>query len=254
MSEQFSPRATGQSWLAQMPPLVRLILIVNVLVFAIPYVADLAGVRYKSMLVSDLLLIWGAKDNIAIAAGDQYYRFITMMFLHGGILHLLFNSMAIASIGGELERLMGTSRFAALYAVGGLAGGVASYVFTANPSVGASGAVFALLGAEMIFIIINRRLFGAEARQLLGNIGFTALINIGIGLTIPNIDNMAHIGGLIGGVLVGFCVVPRLVPVRSLEGVTVGHRYLGWGWWGVSAVLVGLIVTIMTVVPAFVGE
>lgn len=253
MSEQFSPRPSGPSWLAQMPLLVRIILIVNVLVFAIPYVADLAGVRYKSMLLSDLLLIWGAKDNIAIAAGDQYYRFITMMFLHGGVLHLLFNSMAIASIGGELERLMGTSRFGALYAVGGLAGGVASYVFTANPSVGASGAVFALLGAEMVFIIVNRRLFGAEARQLLGNIGFTALINIGIGLTIPNIDNMAHIGGLIGGVLVGFCVLPRLVPVRSLEGVVVGHRYLTWGWWGVSAVLAALVVVIMTVVPAFVG-
>lgn len=253
MSEQFSPRTTGPSWLTQMPPLVRTILIVNVLVFAIPYLADLIGVRYKSMSLSDLLLIWGAKDNIAIAAGDQYYRFITMMFLHGGILHLLFNSMAIASIGGELERLMGTSRFAVLYAVGGLAGGVASYVFTANPSVGASGAVFALLGAEMMFIVINRRLFGAEARQLLGNIGFTALINIGIGLTIPNIDNMAHIGGLIGGVLVGFCVVPRLVPVRTLEGVVVGHRYLSWGWWGVGAVLVSLLVVIMTVVPAFAG-
>ncbi len=253
MSEQFSPRPTGASWLAQMPPLVRVILVVNVLVFAIPYVADLAGVRYKSMLLSDLLLIWGAKDNIAIAAGDQYYRFITMMFLHGGVLHLLFNSMAIVSIGSELERLMGTSRFAALYGVGGLAGGVASYVFTANPSVGASGAIFALIGAEMVFIIINRRLFGAEARQLLGNIGFTALINIGIGVTVPNIDNMAHIGGLIGGVLVGCCVLPRLVPVRSLDGIVVGHRYLVWGWWGVSAVLVALLVVIMTVVPAFAG-
>ena len=71
-------------------PAVRIIALTNIIVFAIPALADFVGFRILGISVGNLLLIWGAKDNIAIAAGDQYYRFITMMFLHGGLLHLLF--------------------------------------------------------------------------------------------------------------------------------------------------------------------
>jgi rhomboid protease GluP len=249
-----SSRDTGlRARLAQTPPVVRTILLINLLVFALPFVADLIGVRYKTVMLSDLLLIWGAKDNLAIAAGDQYYRFITMMFLHGGLLHLLFNSMAIVSIGSELERLVGQQRFLGLYFVSGFAGGVASYLFTANPSVGASGAIFGLIGAEIVFILRNRRLFGDDARQLLGNIGFTAVLNIGIGVTVPNIDNMAHLGGLVGGLLVGVMLLPTLVPMQTADGIIVGHRYPQWGWWGVSALVIALVLIVMTMIPAFAG-
>jgi rhomboid protease GluP len=231
-------------------PAVRVIALVNIVVFAIPALADFVGFRLLGISLTDLLLMWGAKDNIAIAAGDQYYRFFTMMFLHGGLLHLLFNTIALTSFGSEIERIAGTQRFLGIYFVGGLMGGVASYIFSPNPAVGASGAIFALIGAEIVFIWLNRAVFGERAKQMLGSVGFTALANIGIGFSVPNIDNMAHIGGLIGGLLCGFCVMPLLMTIESDMGPVRIRQSRPWGWYGVVAVTIVLIVVVMVVVPA----
>lgn len=235
----------------QSTPAVRTIALINVVLFAVPAVADALRISLAGVSLSELLLIWGAKDNIAIAAGDQYYRFITMMFLHGGLLHVLFNTMALVSFGSEIERVCGTQRFLGIYLVGGFAGGVASYMFSPYPAVGASGAIFALIGAELVFIIRNRRMYGDQAKQLLANVAFTALLNIGIGFMVPNIDNMAHIGGLIGGILCGALLMPLLIPVVQVDGSVVPvRRGLTWGWYGIAAIVVVLVGLVMTVVPA----
>ena len=248
---QPSPLTSGMQRLwGDSTPAVRVIALVNIVVFAIPALADFVGFRLLGISLSDLLQMWGAKDNIAIAAGDQYYRFFTMMFLHGGLLHLLFNTIALTSFGSEIERIAGTQRFLGIYFVGGLMGGVASYVFTPNPAVGASGAIFALIGAEIVFIWLNRVVFGERAKQMLGSVGFTALANIGIGFSVPNIDNMAHIGGLIGGLLCGFCMMPLLMTIESDMGLVRVRQNRPWGWYGVMAVAIVLIVVVMVVVPA----
>lgn len=248
---QPSPITSGMQRLwSDSTPAVRVIALVNIVVFAIPALADFVGFRLLGISLTDLLLMWGAKDNIAIAAGDQYYRFFTMMFLHGGLLHLLFNTIALTSFGSEIERIAGTQRFLGIYFVGGLMGGVASYIFSPNPAVGASGAIFALIGAEIVFIWLNRAVFGERAKQMLGSVGFTALANIGIGFSVPNIDNMAHIGGLIGGLLCGFCVMPLLMTIESDMGPVRIRQSRPWGWYGVVAVMIVLIVVVMVVVPA----
>ncbi|RLT24028.1 MAG: rhomboid family intramembrane serine protease [Chloroflexi bacterium] len=248
---QPSPITSGMQRLwGDSTPAVRVIALVNIVVFAIPALADFVGFRLLGISLTDLLLMWGAKDNIAIAAGDQYYRFFTMMFLHGGLLHLLFNTIALTSFGSEIERIAGTQRFLGIYFVGGLMGGVASYIFSPNPAVGASGAIFALIGAEIVFIWLNRAVFGERAKQMLGSVGFTALANIGIGFSVPNIDNMAHIGGLIGGLLCGFCVMPLLMTIESDMGPVRIRQSRPWGWYGVVAVTIVLIVVVMVVVPA----
>ena len=248
---QPSPITSGMQRLwSDSTPAVRVIALVNIVVFAIPALADFVGFRLLGISLTDLLLMWGAKDNIAIAAGDQYYRFFTMMFLHGGLLHLLFNTIALTSFGSEIERIAGTQRFLGIYFVGGLMGGVASYIFSPNPAVGASGAIFALIGAEIVFIWLNRAVFGERAKQMLGSVGFTALANIGIGFSVPNIDNMAHIGGLIGGLLCGFCVMPLLMTIESDMGPVRIRQSRPWGWYGVVAVTIVLIVVVMVVVPA----
>lgn len=232
-------------------PAVRAIALTNVVIFAIPALFDVLGISLAGVSISNLLLVWGAKDNIAIAAGDQYYRFLTMMFLHGGLLHVLFNTMALISIGSNIEQLCGTQRFLGIYLVGGFAGGVASYVFSANPAVGASGAIFALIGAELIFIVRNRRLYGDQTRPLLANVAFTALLNIGIGFTVPNIDNMAHIGGLCGGLICGLLLTPRVVPIHQGDGSIVpGRQAWRWGWYGIAGVVLVLVGIVMTVIPA----
>jgi rhomboid protease GluP len=132
-----------------------------------------------------------------------------------------------------------------------LLGGVASYVFSPHPAVGASGAIFALIGAEIIFIWQNRAVFGERTKQMLGSVGFTAIANIGIGFSVPNIDNMAHIGGLIGGLLCGFCLMPLLVTIESEMGPIRTRQGRTWGWYGVSAVAIVIIVIVMVVTPAF---
>ncbi|MFM2032061.1 MAG: hypothetical protein RLZZ297_826 [Chloroflexota bacterium] len=242
-----------QRLFAEMSPTVRIIVLINAVVFIVPYLLDQLGVVYKSVLISDLLVIYGAKDNIAIAAADQYYRFVTMMFLHGNLIHLLFNTYAIVQIGTSVEELSDQKRFLGIYFVGGFVGGVASYYFTAAPSVGASGAIFALIGAQGMFVWLNRAAYGDQAKQILANIAFMALINIFFGYSMPNIDNMAHIGGLVGGLITGYLLLPRLTLSLTEFGAQRSRRHLAWGWNGVIALVVVLFVVVSVVTPAFEG-
>jgi len=149
----------------------------------------------------DWLEIYGARFNTAIRAGELW-RFITPVFLHGSMAHIFFNMYALLSIGTFLERQFGHGRFALLYFLGAFTGNVFSFLFTGENgySVGASTAVFGLIGAEMIFFYQNRKLFGAQARQAIGNVVFIIAINLFIGLS-PGIDNWGHIGGLLGGMI-----------------------------------------------------
>ena len=237
-------------FLRETSPMVRIIVILNVVIFAIPYLLDQLGVVYKTVAVSELLLIYGAKDNIAIASADQYYRFLTMMFLHGNIVHLLFNSFAIVQIGVTVERMSDSKRFLGIYFIGGFMGGVASYLFSANPSVGASGAIFALIGAMGTFVWMNRSAYGANAKQILASIVFTALINIFFGFSMQNIDNMAHIGGLLGGLVTGFFLMPRLTEQLTESGLVRLRTPLSWGWNATIALTAVLFVVVGVSIPA----
>ncbi|MEN8242310.1 MAG: rhomboid family intramembrane serine protease, partial [Chloroflexota bacterium] len=126
------------------------------------------------------------------------WRLFTAVFLHGGITHIAFNMYALHILGRELERFYGSARFLILYLVGAFAGNVFSYLFTDANSLGASTAIFALLGGYGVFVFRNRVVFGGNTQRVLRNIGQVLLINLIIGLT-PGIDNWGHLGGLIGG-------------------------------------------------------
>lgn len=169
----------------------------NVIIFLIS--AVLAG--SLNYIDGRVLYNLGAKWSPAIKEG-QYYRLITSMFLHGGIVHLLFNMYALWSLGNLVEKVWGTKRFLMVYFGGGFVASIATFIFSPNSlSVGASGAIFALLGAAAIFGYFIKDRFGKEfMHEMLKLIG----INIFIGITTPNIDNVAHIGGLIGGAIISF--------------------------------------------------
>lgn len=156
----------------------------------------------------DWLEFFGARINSAIRAGD-YWRFITPVFLHGSLAHIFFNMYALYSIGSLLERHLGYIRFLALYFLSAFAGNVFSFLFTGDSgySVGASTAVFGLIGAELVFFYQNRELFGSYARQAISNIVFIIGINLFIGLA-PNIDNWGHVGGLLGGAMFAWFASP----------------------------------------------
>jgi rhomboid protease GluP len=150
---------------------------------------------------TDLPALYGMKINAAIIAG-QYWRLLTPMWLHGSITHIFLNIYALDVIGRGLEQQYGHLRYAILYLVSGFAGNVLSFLLTANPSLGASTAIFGLVAAEGIFIFQNRKLF-RNARSMLGNVILIVAINLGLGL-VGNMDNNGHLGGLVGGLLLAW--------------------------------------------------
>ena len=155
------------------------------------------------------LIAFGAKVNALINAGEVW-RLFTSMFLHIGLVHLAVNCFSLYNIGVVLERFIGSVRFAVLYILAGLCGGFASYWFSPRSiSAGASGAIFGLLGALGVFFYLHRSLFGRTANSILTNIAIVALLNLGLGASIPGIDNFAHVGGLAGGLIVGAILAPR---------------------------------------------
>jgi rhomboid protease GluP len=150
-----------------------------------------------------------------LIAEGQVWRLITPMFLHGSILHIGFNMYALFILGPGLERYFGHGRFIVLYFLSGFAGNVLSFMFSPAPSLGSSTAIFGLLGAQGVFVFLNREIFGGFARRALTNVIWIAAVNLLIGLT-PGIDNWGHLGGLIGGTIFTWFGGPLLV----LKGVS----------------------------------
>ncbi|WP_052112994.1 rhomboid family intramembrane serine protease [Clostridium novyi] len=170
-----------------------ILITINVIAYII------TAILSQNILDSDIrvLLFLGANENTLVSSG-QYYRLITCMFLHGGLLHLVLNMYALEAIGPIVERIYGKMKYIIIYLGGGLISSLSSYVFSSGVSIGASGAIFALLGAMFILTIKMRDVVG---RGVIKNIVSVIGINIFIGLAVPNIDNFAHLGGLLGGII-----------------------------------------------------
>lgn len=188
------------------PVLSYVLLALNMAVFLIDTLTAWIGLGYGQI---GLLTLLGAKNNTAILAG-QYWRLITPMFLHAGILHLALNGYFLYRIGPWVELHFGKARFAALYLLSGMGASLASLVLNPNLAVGASGALFGLIGAMLPMLYRNRALI-ANTRSLMGNILLTITFNLLIGFSFPGIDNWAHVGGLLCGVALGWLTSPRLI-------------------------------------------
>lgn len=154
------------------------------------------------------------KSNELIRQG-QLWRLITPVLLHGGFTHIVFNMYALISFGQALERHFGHGRFLLLYLLGGFAGNVMSFLMTNANSLGASTAIFALVGAEGVFLLKNRKLFAGQFRSAIGNIIFIVFINLFIIGALPNIDNWGHIGGLLAGLMFSWFAS----PIWEIEGI-----------------------------------
>lgn len=192
------------------------------------------GLQYLSTVLfnnNDIPYILGGKINELILQG-QVWRLITPVFLHGSILHIAFNMYALFTIGPGLEQFFGRWRYLLLYFIGGYCGNVLSFLLSANPSIGASTAIFGLVSAEIVFIYRNRILFGSRARNMLINLGLVVVGNLLLGLQ-PGIDNWGHLGGLIGGLLFAWFAGPhyKILPGQTgLELKDVHNRNeVVWG-------------------------
>lgn len=163
----------------------------------------------------------------SIRAG-QYYRLLSGIFTHSGIAHLLFNCYALYVIGSQLESFFGKWKFTIIYLFSGLIGALFSMTFGGNyASVGASGAIFGLMGSLLYF--------GYHYRVYLGNVVKSQIlpliiINLLTGFIIPGIDNFAHIGGLIGGALITIAlgVKDKSTTFEKINGLIVAVIFLAF--------------------------
>lgn len=169
----------------------------------------LIGINVAAFLVQVALGINEVAVNlgmwpVGIAVNDEWYRLVTAAFLHGSWLHIAFNMLVLFTVGPTLERVLGHLRFIVLYLFAAVGGAVASYAFSdlRTVSVGASGAIFGLMGA---LVVAGRRL-RYDITQVLVLLG----INVVIGFISPGVDWRAHLGGLVtGAVVAAILVLPR---------------------------------------------
>lgn len=161
---------------------------------------------------TETLITYGAKYNPAIIDGE-WWRIVTSMFMHIGIIHLGMNMLALYYLGTAVEQIFGLTRFMVMYMLAGIGAGIASFALTNSVSAGASGAIFGMFGALLYFGVIHRKLF----LQTMGtSILFIIGINLVFGFTVPAIDNSAHIGGLIAGL-----VAANIVQLPKQQNKTV---------------------------------
>ena len=177
------------------------IIVINLLVF----LAMLAAGSGLWHTAHGIPLAWGANFGPATQDG-QWWRLVTAMFVHFGLLHLVMNLWALWDVGRLLERLYGSWRLAAMYLGCGVFGNCVSLVIHGNEAVsgGASGAIFGLYGALIIFLWRERsQIELTEYRWLFGGTLIFTLLILGVGFAVPGIDNAAHAGGLFAGTLAG---------------------------------------------------
>jgi membrane associated rhomboid family serine protease len=150
----------------------------------------------------------GALDVSKVVDHHQGWRLITCIWLHGGLFHLLANMLSLLVIGIRLEQEFGFIRIGLLYIISGFGGSILSALFLqSNISVGASGAVFGLLGAMLSELITNWTIY-ANKMAALSTLVIIIVINLAVGI-LPHVDNFAHLGGFSSGFLLGFVFLMR---------------------------------------------
>ncbi len=197
------------------PWLTGALVAVNVAVFVAMLAAG-AGLLRPDPLVH---IAWGSNFGPLTLDGEGW-RLGTAAFLHFGLLHLVFNMWALWASGGLVERLFGPARYAAIYAASGLVASLASVAW--NPlvnSAGASGAIFGVLGAQLAFFLRARHGIPAEVIRAQRNSTLTFIAYAVIfGITVPGIDNAAHLGGLVTGIGLGWLLAAPPGRLASSAG------------------------------------
>lgn len=175
------------------------IVVTNILIVLCIIIFFLTFIKSGGILDSRNLLKYGANFAPLVKTGGiQIIRLITAAFLHGNIFHLLFNMYALYIIGTQVENYIGKWKFLGIYFLSATSASLMSCIFTSGVSVGASGAIFGLLGSLLYFGYHYRLYLGSVLKnQIIPLI----IINLILGFTMSGIDNAAHIGGLIGGYL-----------------------------------------------------
>ena len=193
----------------------------------------LMSIAAKSLFMpsESVLLQFGAKEPVLIACGE-WWRLITPVFVHIGIIHFIFNFYALRSIGPQIEAMLSPRWFLVIYLAAGIAGNIASNIANLRIGAGASGAIFGLIGSGLVIENYIKKALKRSQSPFRGNQTYTtlALLNLGLGALIPGIDNAAHLGGLVSGVLLTMAQLRlrenRLVAKRPAIGLGIIGGFL----------------------------
>jgi rhomboid protease GluP len=220
MEKPATETSDNRSALFERPPFVSLgLLAIMAAVFGAMWVIGKGNI---SLIASP----FGSKINEAIREG-QVWRFVTPIFLHGNISHLIVNALSLLWLGVQMESIYGSRKYFLIYMTAGVAGNIASFYRSPEPSLGASGAIFGLIGAGLIFPLRYRNLMDEATRsRILTQLLIVTVANLAIGLVVPHVDNWAHMGGLIGGAFVALFLLPDVLDERPASRARSGALWL----------------------------
>ncbi|MFC3039301.1 rhomboid family intramembrane serine protease [Virgibacillus xinjiangensis] len=188
----------------QLYPVTGILVIINLSLWLL--------INFLQLPIGQSIYQWGVGSNFFIEHG-QYWRLVTPIFLHGNLMHVLFNSFALVLFGPALEQMMGKWKFVAAYLGAGIAGNIATYLL--GPAsimythLGASGSIYGLFGLYLYLIIYRKHLIDPGSKQIV-----LVFLLIGVMMTFlrPGINVHAHIFGLIGGFVLGTILLSNASP------------------------------------------
>jgi membrane associated rhomboid family serine protease len=196
--DEFTREVVTQSALkvkSQNSYLTYLLIGINWIIFCVMFVYG------RHMNTTDLIVRFGANSPEHIFYDKQYYRLFTSMFIHIDLTHIMYNSFSLYLFGSRVEKYFGKKAFLSIYLISGLVASMASVMFTQSISAGASGAVYGLIGAVCVLSYQkNKQIDGLSFYIML----IIAIVGVGFGALGRNIDNFAHIGGMVTGYAIGF--------------------------------------------------
>ena len=214
---------TEETFKKKTPFITYIIMAICVVMFFLTYIIG-TGNNFATKLVSV-----GGLTKFHIINNHEYFRLITSMFLHANIYHLLTNMWSLYIVGTQIESFYGKRKFITIYLISGIAGNLLSLLFQADNivSVGASGAIFGLLGSLLYFGYHYRVYLATVIRTQIIPI---IIINLAVGFMISNINNFAHIGGLVGGILISMAVGVKYKSTLSekINGIVMSLIYFGF--------------------------
>ena len=173
------------------------IIAINIILYII------TAIMSKNILdINAYVLLYMGGNYGALVSHGQVWRLLTCAFLHGGIIHIFCNMYALYALGPQIEILFGRAKYIIIYLLSAIGGSLLSYKFSPSSlSIGASGAIFGLFGAMVVFVLKYK---DRIPKKVLNNLFGVIILNLLIGFNLQGIDNFAHIGGLLVGALVAF--------------------------------------------------
>jgi len=178
---------------------------VNAILLMINIIFLVASLLFSLFFQIDLVAL-GAIHQSSILVNHEYYRIITAMFIHANILHFLSNMVVLYYLGGHMEKLIGPRKYALLYLSAGLASSLVVTFFSTGYTVGASGAIYGVMGGLFMLTILRKYWFHPKA---ISSIQQLMALNLILTFVIPNISVMGHLGGLFMGVVLFFFMTPE---------------------------------------------